>query len=68
MLISAQVKDAGLEVVGEEYADMSQTDFAAIISKIEEAQPDVIINTLNGTGNVSFLNRCQKRITQAINI
>lgn len=61
MIINAQVAAAGLEVVGEEYADMSQTDFAAIIAKIEEAQPDVIINTLNGTGNVSFFKQMAEK-------
>lgn len=61
MIINAQVKAAGLEVVGEEYADMTQTDFAAIIAKIEEAQPDVIVNTLNGTGNVSFFKQMAEK-------
>lgn len=61
MIITAQVEAAGLEVVGEEYAGMDQTDFAAIISKIEEAQPDVIINTLNGTGNVSFFKQMSEK-------
>lgn len=61
MIINAQVADAGLEVVGEEYADMDQTDFAAIISKIENAKPDVIINTLNGTGNVSFFKQMSEK-------
>lgn len=61
MIISAQVENVGLEVVGEEYADMSQTDFAAIIAKIEEAKPDVIINTLNGTGNVSFFKQMSEK-------
>lgn len=61
MIINAQVKNAGLEVVGEEYADMDQTDFAAIISKIESAKPDVIINTLNGTGNVSFFKQMSEK-------
>ncbi len=61
MIITAQVEAAGLEVVGEEYADMDQTDFAAIISKIEEAQPDVIINTLNGTSNVSFFKQMSEK-------
>ncbi|MDE7478722.1 MAG: urea ABC transporter substrate-binding protein [Lachnospiraceae bacterium] len=61
MIINAQVRDAGLEVVGEEYADMTQTDFAAIIAKIEEAQPDVIVNTLNGTGNVSFFKQMAEK-------
>jgi urea transport system substrate-binding protein len=61
MIINAQVKNAGLEVVGEEYADMDQTDFAAIISKIEAAKPDVIVNTLNGTGNVSFFKQMNEK-------
>lgn len=54
MIINAQCKAKGVEVVGEEYAQMDQTDFGSIISKIEAAKPDVIINTLNGTGNLSF--------------
>lgn len=61
MIINAQVKNSGLEVVGEEYADMDQTDFAAIISKIESAKPDVIVNTLNGTGNVSFFKQMSEK-------
>ena len=61
MIIEAQVEAAGLEVVGTEYADMEQTDFAAIIAKIEEAKPDVIINTLNGTGNVSFFKQMSEK-------
>ena len=66
MIITAQVQAAGGEVVGEEYADMDQTDFAAIISKIESAQPEIIINTLNGTGNVSFFKQmAEKNYTSA---
>ncbi|OON93661.1 MAG: urea ABC transporter substrate-binding protein [Epulopiscium sp. Nele67-Bin001] len=61
MIIEAQVEAAGLNVVGAEYADMEQTDFAAIIAKIEAAQPDVIINTLNGTGNVSFFKQMSEK-------
>lgn len=61
MIITAQVKAAGGEIVGEEYADMDQTDFAAIISKIEGAKPEIIINTLNGTGNVSFFKQMSEK-------
>ncbi|OON93467.1 MAG: urea ABC transporter substrate-binding protein [Candidatus Epulonipiscioides saccharophilum] len=61
MIIEAQLSDAGLDIVGAEYADMDQTDFSAIISKIELADPDVIINTLNGTGNVSFFKQMSER-------
>lgn len=61
MIINAQLEAKGVEAVGEEYADMDQTDFAAIISKIEAAKPDVIINTLNGTGNVSFFKQMSEK-------
>ncbi|MGN0537507.1 MAG: urea ABC transporter substrate-binding protein [Acutalibacteraceae bacterium] len=60
-IIKAQVNNAGLEIVGVEYADMDQTDFSTIISKIEAAKPDVIINTLNGTGNVSFFKQMAEK-------
>lgn len=60
-IITAQIENAGLEVVGTEYADMDQTDFSTIISKIEAAKPDVIINTLNGTGNVSFFKQMAEK-------
>lgn len=62
MIINAQIEASdGAEVVGEEYAAMDQTEFSSIISKIEQAQPDVIINTLNGTGNVSFFKQLADR-------
>ncbi len=62
MIINAQIEASdGAEVVGEEYAAMDQTEFSSIISKIEQAQPDVIINTLNGTGNVSFFKQMADR-------
>lgn len=61
MIINAQLEAKGAKAVGEEYADMDQTDFAAIISKIEAAKPDVIINTLNGTVNVSFFKQMSEK-------
>jgi len=61
MIIKAQAEAAGIAVVGEEYAAMDQTDFASIIAKIEAAGPDVIVNTLNGTGNVSFFKQMSEK-------
>lgn len=61
MIIKAQVADLGLTVSGEEYAAMDQTEFSSILAKIEEAQPDVIINTLNGASNVSFFKQLSER-------
>ncbi len=61
LVITTQLAAQGGTVVGEEYASMDQTDFSAIISKIEEAKPEVIINTLNGTGNVSFFKQMAEK-------
>lgn len=61
MIINAQCAAKNVEVVGEEYAQMDQTDFSSIIAKIEAAQPDVIINTLNGTGNLSFFKQMNEK-------
>lgn len=61
MIINAQCDAKDVEVVGEEYAQMDQTDFGSVISKIEAAKPDVIINTLNGTGNLSFFKQMSEK-------
>ena len=53
-IIKAQLAAEGGEVVGEEYTPMGYTDYATIISKIKAANPDVIVNTLNGDSNVAF--------------
>lgn len=60
-IITAQLTAAGAEIVGEEYADMDQTDFSSIIAKIEASDCDVIVNTLNGTGNVSFFKQMSEK-------
>ena len=43
-----------LQVVGEDYVPLGGTDFSGVIAKIEQAKPNIIINTLNGDSNVSF--------------
>ena len=43
-----------MEIVGEEYTPMGHTDYTTILSKIKEADPDFIFNTLNGDSNVAF--------------
>lgn len=43
-----------LKVVGEDYVPLGGTDFSGVIAKIQQAKPDIIINTLNGDSNVSF--------------
>jgi urea transport system substrate-binding protein len=54
LIIKAQLEHLGVELAGEEYVPLGGTEFSTIISKIQEAQPDAIFNTLNGDSNVAF--------------
>lgn len=53
-IVKKQAESLGLEVVGEEYTPMGHTDYTTILSKIKQAEPDFIFNTLNGDSNVAF--------------
>jgi urea transport system substrate-binding protein len=54
LIIKAQLEAAGATLAGEEYVPLGGTEFSTIISKIQEAKPDAIFNTLNGDSNVAF--------------
>ncbi|SFF44176.1 urea transport system substrate-binding protein [Paenibacillus algorifonticola] len=54
LIIKEQLKAKGGELVGEEYTPLGHTDYSTIISKIKEAEPDIVFNTLNGDSNVAF--------------
>jgi urea transport system substrate-binding protein len=54
LIIKAQLEALGVTMAGEEYVPLGGTEFSTIISKIQEAQPDAIFNTLNGDSNVAF--------------
>jgi urea transport system substrate-binding protein len=43
-----------MEVVGEDYLPLGETDTATLVSKVIDAEPDVVFNTLNGDTNVAF--------------
>jgi len=53
-IITCQLKQQGGEVVGEDYVDLAETDFSSAIARIQETQPDVVFNTLNGQSNQFF--------------
>ncbi len=53
-IIRDTAADLGCEIVGEEYLLLGSTDANAIVQQIVEAQPDVILNTINGDSNVAF--------------
>lgn len=58
-IIKEQLKEEGGELVGEEYTPLGHTEYSSVISKIKEAKPEVIFNTLNGDSNVAFFKQLQ---------
>lgn len=58
-IIKEQLKEEGGELVGEEYTPLGHTEYSSVISKIKEAKPEVIFNTLNGDSNVAFFKQMQ---------
>ncbi|GAF38347.1 urea ABC transporter, substrate binding protein UrtA [Agrilactobacillus composti DSM 18527 = JCM 14202] len=53
-IIDQQAKQLHMTVVGEKYVPMGSTDFSTIITQIKKANPDYIVNTLNGGSNDAF--------------
>jgi urea transport system substrate-binding protein len=56
---NAIIRDAlkarpGVEVVGEHYLPLGGKDVEGILAAVREKQPDVILNSLNGSSNVFF--------------
>ncbi len=52
------------EVVGEEYIPLGSSDVSAVVEKIIQTNPTVIINTINGDTNASFIEHLrEKRIS-----
>ncbi len=59
-IIQAQVNALGGEVVGEQYILLGSRDVDEIVQHIIAADPDVILNTINGDSNVAFFNALRR--------
>lgn len=53
-IIKAYADANGMNILGEEYLPLGDTNVATIVSKMIDAKPDVVFNTLNGDSNVAF--------------
>jgi urea transport system substrate-binding protein len=53
-IIKAYAKAKGMEIVGEDYLPLGDTGVSTIVSKVLDAEPQVVFNTLNGDSNVAF--------------
>ncbi|NAS16415.1 urea ABC transporter substrate-binding protein [Clostridium butyricum] len=53
-IIKAMQPSYNFDIVGEEYIPLGYTDLSTMITKIQQTNPDIIINTINGDSNVAF--------------
>ncbi len=53
-VIRDQSAALGAEIVGEAYIPLGSSEVQDVVDRIVEAQPDVILNTINGDTNVAF--------------
>ena len=53
-IMSGRIKELKGTVVGEEYERIGGSNFKAIVKKIAQTKPDVILNTINGDSNIDF--------------
>jgi urea transport system substrate-binding protein len=53
-IIKAQLASVDLEALGEVYIPRDITDFSQFIAQLQAVVPEVIINTLQGDGNLAF--------------
>ncbi|HET7488600.1 MAG TPA: urea ABC transporter substrate-binding protein [Acidimicrobiales bacterium] len=52
--IKAYAAANGLQILGEEYLQLGDTNVQGIVQKVLDAKPQVVFNTLNGDSNVAF--------------
>lgn len=54
LILRRHIAAQGAEVVAEDYLPLGSQDFTFLMRTLEETQPDIIFNTLNGDSNVAF--------------
>jgi urea transport system substrate-binding protein len=53
-IIKAYAAENGMQIVGEEYIPLGDSNVSTIVSKVLDAQPQVVFNSMNGDQNVAF--------------
>jgi urea transport system substrate-binding protein len=54
LIIKAQLKAEGGQLVGEEYTPLGHMEYSTVVNKIRQAKPEVVFSTINGDSNVAF--------------
>ncbi|HEV8297214.1 MAG TPA: transporter substrate-binding protein, partial [Acidimicrobiales bacterium] len=59
--IKAYAAASGLEIMGEEYLQLGDTNVQTVVQKVLDAKPQVVFNTLNGDTNVAFFKELKSK-------
>ncbi len=59
-IIKDELQELGAEFVGEAFLSLGSLDVRATIDEIQQAQPDVILNCINGDTNTAFFAELRK--------
>jgi urea transport system substrate-binding protein len=60
-VVRKYLEKQSMEVVGEVYVPFGHREFDEALTAIQEAQADLVLNTLNGDSNVSFYSQFHQR-------
>jgi urea transport system substrate-binding protein len=55
-IIAKHLQSQAAQVAGEKYTPLGHRDYQDTVAEIRKAEPDVIVNTVNGFSNVGFYN------------
>jgi len=53
-LIHEYLTIKGVDIVGERYIPLGESDMSDVLADIKKLQPDVILNSINGDSNIAF--------------
>lgn len=58
-IVRGELRKCQGQVVGEAHVPLGTLDFTSVLRQIQELQPDMVINTLNGDSNIAFYRQYQ---------
>ena len=60
-IVNEQVRKLGGQIVGEAYIPPGRTNLAGLVQKVIAADPDIVVNSLNGGSSPAFIRTLRKQ-------
>jgi urea transport system substrate-binding protein len=59
-ILADELRRLGAVVVGQDYAPLGETDFAAVVGRIRASKADMVLNTVDGNSNLALFQALRK--------